>query len=231
MNVVKKTYFGPELFRFLRRLKRNNSREWFLANKATYERDVRDPLLRFIEDFAPRLNRLSSHFVADPRPVGGSLFRIHRDVRFSKDKSPYKTAAAAQFRHEAAKDVHAPGFYLHLEPSNVFFGAGLWRPDGKTLATIRDAIVENPSQWKRILSSRIFRANFTLSGDSLKKPPRGYDPEHPFIDDLKRKDYVITTWFSEEEACAADFLERFTLACRRAGSFVRFLTRGAGLTF
>jgi uncharacterized protein (TIGR02453 family) len=229
--MTKKAYFNPELFRFLRRLKRNNNREWFLANKSSYENDVRDPLLRFITDFGPKLNRLSTHFIADPRPVGGSLFRIHRDVRFSKDKSPYKTAAAAQFRHEEAKDVHAPGFYLHLEPSNVFFGAGLWHPDGKTLAKIRDAIVEDPARWKRILSSKTFEANFTRSGESLKKPPRGYDPEHPFIEDLKRKDHVITTVFSEEEACAADFLDRFTLACRRAGSFVEFLTRGAGLPY
>jgi uncharacterized protein (TIGR02453 family) len=223
--------FGSELFRFLRQLKRNNNRDWFQANKSRYERDVRDPMLRFIADFGPRLNRISTHFIADPRPIGGSLFRIHRDVRFSKDKSPYKIMAAAQFRHEDGKDVHAPGFYLHLEPASVFFGAGLWHPDNKTLAKIRDAIVENPTRWKRIISARTFRSNCTLGGDSLKKPPRGYDPDHPFVEDLKRKDFVTMTAFSEEDVCSTDFLNQFTSACRRTAPFVEFLTRAVGLPF
>lgn len=231
MKVTKKTYFGPELFRFLRKLKRNNNREWFQTNKSSYEHDVRDPVLRFIVDLGPKLNGLSNHFVADPRPVGGSLFRIHRDVRFSTDKSPYKTAAGALFRHEEGKDVHAPGFYLHLEPSNVFFGAGLWHPDNKTLGMIRDAIVEKSAQWKRITSTKTFKANFTLGGDSLKKPPRGYDPEHRYIEDLKRKDLVIMKPFGDDETCAADFLARFTSACRRAGPFVEFLTKAVGLEY
>ena len=138
-------HFAPALFAFLRELRENNNREWFQANKGRYEADVRDPLLRFIADFALPLHELSTHFVADPRPVGGSLFRIYRDVRFSKDKSPYKTQAAAHFRHERGKDVHAPGFYLHLEPDDVFAGAGIWHPDMKSLTKIRDAIVANPA--------------------------------------------------------------------------------------
>ena len=130
-------HFRPEFFRFLRELRENNSRDWFQAQKARYQRDVRDPALRFIGDFAPALKEISPHFRADPRPVGGSLFRIHRDVRFSKDKSPYKTSVGIQFRHEMGKDAHAPGFYLHLEPENVFLGAGSWRPDGPSLLKIR----------------------------------------------------------------------------------------------
>ena len=90
-------YFTPRLFDFLRELKANNSRDWFLAHKSAYEFDAREPMLRFIEDFGPRLRRISKHYLADPRPVGGSMFRIHRDVRFSRDKSPYKTHVAAHF--------------------------------------------------------------------------------------------------------------------------------------
>ena len=184
----KHSYFSPELFRFLRQLKKNNRRDWFAANKPRYEREVRDPLLGFITDFGPRLSKISSHFVADPRPAGGSMFRIYRDTRFAKDKSPYKIMAAAQFRHQDGKDVHAPGFYLHLEPGNVFVGTGIYHPDNRTPTKVRDAIIEHPDRWRRIVTARAFKENWTLGGGSLKKPPRGYDPEHPFIEDLKRKD-------------------------------------------
>ena len=98
-----KAYFTPRLFDFLRALKANNNRVWFLAHKSAYDSDAREPMLRFIEDFAPRLRRISKHYVADPRPVGGSMFRIHRDVRFSHDKSPYKTHVAAHFTNDAGK--------------------------------------------------------------------------------------------------------------------------------
>src|SRR5262249_17068758 len=103
-------YFTPRLFAFLRELKANNSREWFQANKARYVEDVQQPMLRFIADFAAPLARISRNLEADPRPVGGSMFRIHRDTRFARDKSPYKTHLAAHFRHRATtKDVHGPG--------------------------------------------------------------------------------------------------------------------------
>ena len=107
-------HITPALFDFFRELKANNNREWFQANKERYERQVREPLLQFVEDFGVRLAEISPHYVADARRSSGSLFRINRDVRFSADKSPYKTAAGIQFRHESGKDVHAPGFYLHL---------------------------------------------------------------------------------------------------------------------
>jgi len=119
-------YFEPALFDFLRDLKQNNNREWFQKNKHIYESKVKQPLLEFIADFAPHLHKIHPRFVADPRPVGGSMFRIYRDVRFSEDKSPYKTQASAHFKHhKASKDVHVPGFYLHLEPGQCFTAAGV----------------------------------------------------------------------------------------------------------
>ena len=102
---------GPEILTFLEQLKRNKDR---------YETEVREPLLKFIDAFGPRLAKISPQFVANPSKVGGSLFRIHRDTRFARDKSPYKTHVGVQFRHERAKDVHAPGFYLHIQPDGVF---------------------------------------------------------------------------------------------------------------
>lgn len=231
MTMSKTPYFSPALFKFLNRLKKNNRREWFEDNKESYLSDVRDPMLRFISDFAPRLAEISPHFLADPRPVGGSLFRIYRDTRFSKDKSPYKIMAAAQFRHEEAKDVHAPGFYLHLEPSNIFVGTGLWHPDNPTLTKIRDAIVEDTAGWKRILSRAAFKKNWALGGDSLRNPPRGYDSKHPLVEDLKRKDFISMRTFKEEDVCSEDFLARFHRACKQAAPFVEFLTRAVGLRF
>src|SRR5919108_6356028 len=139
--------FGPELFSFLRDLKEHNDRDWFNANKDRYENDLLEPALAFIEDFGLRLPAISPYLVADARRQGGSLFRIYRDTRFSKDKSPYKTHAGIYFRHELAKSAHAPGFYLHLEPGQVFLGAGIWRPDTEPLAQIRTAIAEDPDRW------------------------------------------------------------------------------------
>jgi uncharacterized protein (TIGR02453 family) len=219
------------LFKFLRELKKNNDREWFLANKARYESDVRDPMLRFIADFADPLHSISRHFVADPRPMGGSFFRIYRDTRFSKDKSPYKTTAAAHFRHEAGGDVHAPGFYFHLEPGEVFVGAGVWHPDADTLARIRDAIAEHPEEWKRAVSGKAFKAACELWGEKLMRPPKGYDPDRPFIEDLKRKDFVAMASFTEADACKTGFMDRVADVYRAAAPFMAFLTKAAGLRF
>ncbi|MHC5003301.1 MAG: DUF2461 domain-containing protein, partial [Planctomycetota bacterium] len=216
------THFTPELFRFLRQLARNNSREWFQKNKPRYLEHVRDPMLRFIEDLGPKLRRISRQLIADPSPVGGSMFRIHRDVRFSADKSPYKTAASAQFRHLRARDVHAPGFYLHLGHDQVFAGAGLWHPDGDTLGRLRRHLVDHDDAWRRLLRRKAFRdGRLRLEGESLKRPPRGFDPEHPLVEDLKRKDFVVVTDLDEAAACAPDFLDRYVAICRDASPFVR----------
>jgi uncharacterized protein (TIGR02453 family) len=223
------SHFTPELFRFLRQLKRSNDREWFNRNKQRYIDEVRDPMLQFIEDFAPRLQTISTQLVADPSPVGGSMFRIHRDVRFSRDKSPYKTAATARFQHQRAKDVHAPGFYLHLGIDGVYAGTGIWHPDGKSLTRIRKAIAGNPEAWKRVLSHRTFKRLHRLGGESLQRAPKGYDPDHPLIEDLKRKDYVSFSEFDEKAACSPDFIDRYTRACKAAAPFVEFLTLAVGL--
>src|SRR6202047_2615171 len=151
-------YFGAGFFQFFRELSANNRRDWFQANKSRFETEVRDPMIRFIGDFSPRLRVISRHYYADPSPVGGSMFRIYRDVRFSKDKSPYKTNAGMFFHHVAGREkgIATPGFYLHLSPGEVFVGAGLWHPESQNLAKIRDAIVTHPDRWKRSTSQREF---------------------------------------------------------------------------
>jgi uncharacterized protein (TIGR02453 family) len=227
----RKSHFNRDLFRFLEELKCNNRREWFEENRARYERDVREPMIAFIMDFAPRLKQISAKFVADPRPIGGSMFRVYRDVRFSPDKRPYKTHAAARFPHVMGRDVHAPGFYLHLEPGTVFFGAGIWHPDPPALSKIRDFIVANPRPWKKSIADDQFRQLWELSGEALTRPPKGYDPAHPLIEDLKRKDFIAIASFSEADALSPSFMERFAQSCESATPLMKFLTKALAIQF
>lgn len=225
------TSFGSELFEFLTELGDNNRRDWFQANKERYEDDVRHPALRFISDFGPRLRRISPHYVADPRPVGGSMFRLHRDVRFSRDKSPYKTHLGIQFRHRHHDNVHSPSFYLHLEPGGSFAGVGIWRPDGATLASIRSFLAEQPARWRRTLASRSFRQRLALEGERLERAPRGFDPDHPLIEDLKRKDFVASARLADSAVTAPGFLDEYTELCRAGAPLVRFLCAAIGAPF
>jgi uncharacterized protein (TIGR02453 family) len=213
--------FSPELFRFLSELAANNEREWFNANKQRYVDQVREPSLAFIEDAEHRLDQISPHF-------RGSLYRIYRDTRFSKDKTPYKTHAGIHFRHVRHRDAHAPGFYLHLEPGQVFLGAGVWRPDRDALHAVRTAIARNPDGWlgvKRDLD------RFVLSGESLKRPPAGFDRDHPLIEDLRRKSFVVVAGLTQRAATSRGFLEVFEQHSREAGPFVRFLCDALAVEF
>ncbi len=211
----------PSVFAFLRELKRNNDREWFHANKERYVAEMRDPLLAFIAGFAPRLERIGRRLVADPAPVGGSLFRIHRDTRFARDKSPYKTAAGIYFGRIEGRDSPAPGFYLHVEPGNVFMGAGIWRPEPEVLRQVRDAIVAQPARWKRV-------GRGLDDGERLARPPRGFDPEHPLVEDLKRKQFIVSRSFGEKDASRPGFSARYAEACKGAVPLIRFLTEAVG---
>ena len=224
----RKPHFTPALFDFLRELRVNNNRDWFIANKSRYEADARDPMLRFIADFASRLEKITPHLRADPRPIGGSLYRIYRDTRFSRDKTPYKTMIAAHFRHAAGKDSSAPGFYLHLEPDNAFSGGGLYQPESDTLAKVRQAIVDKPDDWSATLADKRFRASATLWGEQLKRPPKGFPADHPHVEDLRRKHFIAVTTFDEKEVCAPGFLDRYTDACIAAAPLLRFLTVAVG---
>ena len=218
-----KASFTPELFAFLADLRENNNREWFAANKDRYESAVLEPALDFVADFAPYLDKISPHIRADPRPSGGSLFRIYRDTRFSKDKTPYKTNVGINFRHERAKDAHAPGFYLHLSPGEVFAGGGVWHPDTAAVGRIREAIVADPDGWRRATRTGAFAKTFALGGDSLKRPPAGFDADHPFVEDLKRKDFFGWTQLTEEQATAPGFVAEYARLCRGVWPLMRFL--------
>ena len=218
-------WFRPELFQFLAELGANNNRDWFQDHKDRYEGEVRKPLLAFIQAFGEPLAGISRQYLADPRPSGGSMFRIHRDTRFAGDKSPYKTNVGAQFRHaRCSRDVHAPGFYLHLEPGGCFTSAGLWHPDPASLKRVRDHIVEHPRAWKALRS-----AGLDIQGATLVRVPQGFDAAHPLAEDLKLKDFYTTLALTQRQVCAGDFLEAFTDRCRTNAPLVKFLAEALAL--
>jgi len=227
----RQVYFPSTFFDFLRDLSKNNNKEWFQENKTRYQNDVRDPLLNFISDFSSPLKAISEHIIADSRPNGGSMFRIYRDIRFCKEKIPYKTNAGAHFRHIAGKDVHAPGFYLHLEPDNVFVGAGVWRPDTKTLNKIRDAIVNETKQWSTVIQGLEQKSICVYSENPLKRAPKGYDPNHPLIEDLKRKDFAVMQELTESDAQSDKFMNTVLDAYKNSAEYMTFLTKALDLPF
>jgi uncharacterized protein (TIGR02453 family) len=215
--------FSPALFSFLEELEEHNERDWFQSNRARYERDVREPALDFIESFAPRLHQISPHLVADPRPQGGSLFRIHRDTRFAKDKRPYKTHCGIFFRHELARSAQTPGLYLHLAPGEVFCGGGIRHPDGPGLQRLREAIVTDPESWTRAVHSGVFAERYRIWGDALKRAPAGFDPAHPLIEDLKRKDFIAIATLDPEAPLRPEFEDQLSAVWGAMVPYLQFL--------
>ena len=224
--------FDHKFFAFFKELADNNNREWFEANKARYDNDVAVPLLAFIEAMQPHLAKITPHFVANPRKTGGSMFRVYRDVRFSKDKRPYKTHGACQFRHELGKDAHAPGFYVHLEPGQIFFGGGIWMPPSDTLKRIRDGIAEDQASWKKATKGKKISELFgEIHGDALSRPPKGFAADHPMIEDIKRKSFFLMRKASPSLAAKPGFVEETAKTFKAASPLMRFLCDAAGVDF
>lgn len=217
-------HFTTATFDFLFDLDVNNSRQWMDDNRDRYEQHVKQPLYDFCDALADPLRaRVSAHLVSVGRIQGGSVFQIHRDTRFSDDKTPYKRNAGARFRHDLADaDVHAPVLYLHLEPGNCFMGAGLYRPPVKALTPIRERMVEQPDEWRQARDTVLDRG-FALGGDQLRTAPRGFDRDHELIEDLRRTSLVVSRSFTEDDAVAEDFLDTFVGWCADTSPFMRFL--------
>ena len=223
--------FEPTVFQFLEELEDNNNRPWFQKNKLRYESLVLKPALAFIRAFEPKLKKISKFFVASDRRVGGSLMRVYRDTRFAKDKRPYKTNVGIQFRHEFGRDIHAPGFYVHIAPEECFLGVGVWHPDGPSLGRIRQAIVDEPGRWRRATRGKRFGKYFELSGDSLKRPPRGFPADHPLVEDLKRKDFIGLARQTEQDVLEEAFLDNVAACFTASRPLMRFLCEALEVPF
>ena len=173
---------------FLRKLRRNNRREWFLKNKQTYEEFVRQPMIELVTALAPEFATFAPEIVASPKV---SLYRIYRDTRFSKDKSPYKTHVAAGFPHRSLEKNQGAGLYLHITPTEFLIGGGLYSPQSEDLAAVRHHISLHCKQLTAIISARPFRRLFVeLSGEELLRVPRGFPSDHPAADFLRRKQFL-----------------------------------------
>ncbi|BCK88222.1 hypothetical protein MIZ01_2023 [Sideroxyarcus emersonii] len=224
-------YFTKQTFSFLAALAENNEREWFAAHQQDYEDFVRTPALDLISDMSDEMPAISRHFLAQPKKVGGSLMRIHRDTRFSRDKTPYKTNIGIQFRHEADKDIHAPGYYLHIEPGECFVAIGLWHPDADALFKIREAIVQNGDAWVAARDDKTFNRHFTLEGDVLANAPRGFAKNHALVEDLKRKDFIGLASLSEATATSKNLRPQVVERFRQAAPYMSFLCKALELRF
>jgi uncharacterized protein (TIGR02453 family) len=223
--------FEPRTLKFLRELQANNNREWFAEHKSRYEEDVLDVALRFIQSMQEPLAAIAPRFLAVPQRMGGSLMRVYRDTRFSKDKLPYKTNIGIQFRHERAKDVHSPGYYVHIDPDSVFIGVGMWRPDSDSLRQIRERISAKPAEWQRAVSSAPFKRHFELGGESLKRPPRGFDPDHPMIEDLKRKSFIAVRDMPVDACLKPQFQRSVETSFKQLTPYMEFLCKAVGVPF
>lgn len=226
-------YFTPAVFAFLRELAENNEKTWWEENKQRYIGTIREPAFDFIADFGDRLERISPHFTADTRTNGGSLMRPYRDMRFSNGV-PYKNNVGIQFRHESGKDVHAPGFYLHLEPGRCFAGVGLWRPEAGVARTIRQAINDDPEGWRNAAHS----GNFTdiweigsLEDGRLKRIPKELDPDHPFPDDLRLRSFTAGNRLTQKLVTSTGFADELFARFDEAGPYTRFLCNAIGMPF
>jgi len=227
-------HFSAATFAFLRELETNNEKPWWDDNKDRYIAAVRDPSLEFIDDFGSRLSKISTHFVADSRTVGGSLMRPYRDTRFSPDKTPYKTNIGIQFRHETGKDIHAPGFYVHLEPGASFAGVGLWHPETSVARQIRQAIHDDDARWAKATKTKPFTEIWSTTQDDdemLKRVPKEFDQSHPHADDLRMKSFIAGAKLTQKQVTAAGFDEELGTMFARASTFTRFLCDAIGVPF
>lgn len=222
--------FDARCMNFLVDLGLNNQRAWFETNKQRYEDEVRQPALAFIRAMAPHLATIAPNFVASDKTVGGSLMRVYRDTRFAKDKTPYKTNVGIHFRHSAGKDVHAPGYYLHIAPDEIFVGVGIWRPEPPALAAIRAAIDARPDAWDAATGHPPFTRAFSLGGDSARTVPRGFARDHRHATDLMRRDHIAVASPSFDALCGADGPKHVAGLFRDAGPYMAFLAGALDLT-
>lgn len=226
-----KPVIAGSVFDFLIDVERNNTRDWFQRHKDRYEAEYLGPVLEFIGAMQPLLDTVSPRFRAEPQKVGGSLFRIHRDTRFSKDKTPYKTHCGIQFRHERGKDVHCPGYYLHLDPQGCFLAAGAWRPDKDALQAIRTSLDRDPAAWKKAVGGRAFTARWRLAGDTLKRAPKGWPADHPHIEDIRRKDFTAVTDLEPEAVVDPGFHRMLATRLRESAPLMEWLCGAVGVPF
>jgi uncharacterized protein (TIGR02453 family) len=218
--------FDPEALQFLADLAANNERAWFQPRKADFERLIKEPLEALCVALADRFAALDLPLRSDPTR---SPFRIYRDVRFSKDKSPYKTAQGADFpwlgdSGDATGPRGAVGGYFHLEPGNIFVGGGMWHPDPARLAAFRQHVDQDPNAVLGAIEDDRFRSVFgSVTGESLARNPRGYPADHPYGYLLRLKDIVFSRRLADRDVQSAKLPDVIARDLDAARPMLRFL--------
>ncbi len=224
-------YFTDKTFDFFSALALHNEREWFNDHKQDYLDHVKEPMMQFLRDLDPMLRYFAPYYQVVDKGNGGSMFRIYRDARFSRNKAPYKTNASARIWHAEAGRKNTPLFYLHLEPDEVFLAAGMWGPETRVLNQVRRFMVNNPNTWRRVTEDERFRCMFDFGGSSLKRMPRGFEEHADLADDLKRKSQVVVTKMTEAQAKGPRFLSSCLTRFERAAPMMDYLCAALDLEF
>ena len=216
--------FPQECISFLKQLKRNNTREWFEKHKDNFERNVKTPMLSFIAALQPHFARFAPEFDLNPKR---SIFRIYRDIRFSSDKTPYKTHVAAHFvLRGMPKGFIGSGYYIQIEPGEFFIGGGIYLPDSDQLKKIRKAIAVHGKEFLSIVENRRFQKHFApFEWSQLQRIPKGYDENHPMADWLKFKQFFVGVSLPESKCYHESLIKETANICEEAAPLVRFLNK------
>lgn len=214
--------FPKEGLVFLRKLKQNNNRPWFQKHKSDYEDCVKFPMQSLVASLAEAMRSDAPEIEFNPRT---SIFRIYRDVRFSKNKAPYKTHIGAAFPVRGKKGpTESPGLYVHIEPGQVFIGGGIYMPTGQQLKAIRKKIADDPSSFLSLIRDSSFRRVFKgIQGEKLTKAPLGYPKDHPMIEHLRHKQFYVGQVLPENTCLKPGFLMNVTAGFKTAMPLVRWL--------
>ena len=226
--------FSPisyDLFDFLTDLEINNNRQWFAEQKTKYSDVVLTPAVNLCRELEIALRACAPHITVQPKPYRGSVMRVYRDTRFTKDKKPFKTNVGIFLRHEAGRDIHAPGIYIHLEPRNCFIGFGCWKPDRVTLSKIRRAIVDRPTAWKRVVNRIHNHTELEIGGNKLIRGPRDLPKDHPCIEDLKRTDFILSGKLQEQDFVKSNPIPTLIQHVDSAKPWMRFLCHSMDLNY
>jgi uncharacterized protein (TIGR02453 family) len=214
--------FPPEGLKFLKQLRKNNNRPWFLKHKPEYESSVRFPMQCLIAALRERMAGTAPEIEFHPKR---SIFRINRDVRFSKNKAPYKTNIAASFDLRGDKSpTETPGLYLGIEPGSIFVGGGLYMPMGDQIKAIRASIADHPAEFLAVIRQRRFKSEFGgIQGEKLSRAPLGYPPDHPMIEHLRHKQFYVGKVLKEQECLSPKFVNTVVTVFKDTLPLVRWL--------
>jgi uncharacterized protein (TIGR02453 family) len=195
--------FRPQALTFLRNLARHNDREWFTPRKAEFEAELKEPMLAIVRKITDAMVTFAPNHI---RPAEKSLFRIYRDTRFSSDKRPYKTHVAAWWSHQGLEKTSGAGYYFHVSAKEVIIAAGAYMPEKDQLAAIRHWLVENHSQFRKLLQSAAVRRAFTeFEGNALTRPPKGFPTDHPALDLIQCRQWGLSATLPANTALQPDF--------------------------